>query len=232
MPRDGAESADSMRPSGPRRHPGRCHVRSEHRSFRYPERSELLVPLVHRRRGAVIGRWAWLLLSTSAVSACHRSSPVLSAANGAASPPACAGEALRRQPGHGPPGRVSGAVDSAATQARVRWAIADLVQSLNSRSAADLSLRYLWIGSSRTRDAFLESVRSSGSTTTLTLDPDDTRWSDAPGKPMQSICLSLAVGSFNAGGLPTSQRVALRALAVDDGRGAWLSQLELRESSP
>ncbi len=187
--------------------------------------------LVRRPGGAARRYGTWLFLSVAAISACHRRPP--SAAMGrSAFAGACRGEPISPGGAISAPTRVGSAVDSAATQARVRWAIADLIQSLNSRSVSDLGIRYQWMGLLRSRDAFLERVRASGSTTTLALDTDATRWSEAPGQPVQTLCLSLTVSWFNAGGVPSSQRVALRALAVDDGKSTWLSQLEVLGNAP
>lgn len=123
-------------------------------------------------------------------------------------------------------GSVSSA-DSTVTQARVRWAIADLVSALNSRPIEDLSVRYDWIGNLSVRDDFLARSRGAGSATSAHADSSGTWFSDAPGRREQTICVSVDVHWNTLGGVPSTQRFALQISAVDDGRAAWLSRLRV-----
>jgi len=66
--------------------------------------------------------------------------------------------------------------DSSLTQARVRWAVANLLSSLNSREAADLMLRYDWTGSSKERDDFLAKARGAVASTRLSRDMAGVWW--------------------------------------------------------
>ncbi len=119
------------------------------------------------------------------------------------------------------------AADSTVTQARVRWAVADLLVALNTRQADDLAVRYDWTGSLSVRDDFLARARGTGSSTVLRPDPSGTWLSDAPGRKEQTLCLGLSVQWNNLAGVPTTQRMALRASVIDDGRAAWLSRLQV-----
>lgn len=124
------------------------------------------------------------------------------------------------------------AVDSTATQARVRWAVADLLVALNTRQADDLAVRYDWTGSLGVRDDFLARARGTGSSTVLRPDPSGTWLSDAPGRKEQTLCLGMSVQWNNLAGVPTTQRMALRASLVDDGRAVWLSRLQVFRVDP
>ena len=123
-------------------------------------------------------------------------------------------------------GSVSSA-DSTVTQARVRWAVADLVSALNTRQLEDLAVRYDWAGSVSTRDDFLARARGAGSATSVRVDSSGTWFSDAPGRRDQTICVSVDVHWNTLGGVPSTQRFALLISAVDDGRAAWLSRLRV-----
>lgn len=124
------------------------------------------------------------------------------------------------------------AADSSLTQARARWAVADLLAALNSREVADLSLRYDWTGDAREREAFFSRVRAPVAATRLARDSTGAWWSDAPGRRQQTICLTLNVQGNNGGGVAWSRTVALRANLLDDGRAAWLSRLQVLDLSP
>lgn len=167
------------------------------------------------------------LLSVTAVlsSACRYTMPV-------ARPNSAVGRECPPSAGEDRPRLSVSEVDSSLTHSRVRWAIADLLGSLNSREAADLSLRYDWTGDPRQLTEFLRLVRTQVATTRLVLDSSGAWWSDAPGRKQQMICLMLSVQGSNGGGVPLVHRIALRAKLLDDGRAAWLSRLSVTELSP
>ena len=117
--------------------------------------------------------------------------------------------------------------DSSMTQARMRWAIADMLAALNSRDPADIAVRYDWGGGAGDRQQVLANVRSPGTFTSLEPDGGADWWSDAPGSINQNVCVSLVMQSNNAGGVRTRNRLVLRASAMDDGRTVWLSRLSI-----
>lgn len=123
------------------------------------------------------------------------------------------------------------ALDSSLTQARVRWAVADLLSALNSREVADLSVRYDWTGNVKERDDFLAHARGPVASTRLSRESGETWWSDAPGRKQQAICLTLDIRWNNGGGVAWTQKAALRATVTDDGRAAWLSRLQVADLS-
>lgn len=121
----------------------------------------------------------------------------------------------------------AGSADSIVTQARVRWAVADLISALNTRQAEDLAVRYDWTGNTSLRDDFLSRARGAGSATSVRVDSSGIWFSDAPGRREQTICVGVDVHWNTLGGVPSTQRFALQMLAVDDGRATWLSRLRV-----
>ncbi len=161
------------------------------------------------------------LLATS----CHNRVPIITPAQPlAVQCPVGAVEERPRSP--------VGEADSSLTQARVRWAVADLVAALNSRDVADLTLRYDWTGSSKERDDFLARARGAVASTRVSRDLAGVWWSDAPGRKQQALCLTLDVQWNNGGGVQWTHKVALRATMIDDGRAAWLSRLSIVDLTP
>ena len=120
-----------------------------------------------------------------------------------------------------------GSADSIVTQARVRWAVADLIGALNTRQVEDLSVRYDWTGNVSLRDDFLARARGAGSATSVRVDSSGTWFSDAPGRREQTICVGVDIHWNSLGGVPSTQRFALQISAVDDGRATWLSRLRV-----
>lgn len=113
------------------------------------------------------------------------------------------------------------------TQARVRWAVADLISALNTRQIEDLAVRYDWTGNVSLRDDFLARARGAGSATSVRVDSSGTWFSDAPGRREQTLCVGVDVHWNTLGGVPSTQRFALQIAAVDDGRATWLSRLRV-----
>ena len=60
--------------------------------------------------------------------------------------------------------------DSSLTQARVRWAVADLLAKVNSGDVTELSVRYDWAGSVTERDQFFAVAKRPMSVKVLALD--------------------------------------------------------------
>ncbi len=180
--------------------------------------------LAYVQTGARVIRASVALLSIAAIASC-RSLPASHAPPRAAvsSCPARSDVEAERNIVRG---SVSSA-DSTVTQARVRWAIADLVSALNSRPIEDLSVRYDWIGNLTLRDDFLARSRGAGSSTSAHADSSGTWFSDAPGRREQTICVSVDVHWNTLGGVPSTQRFTLQISAVDDGRAAWLSRMRV-----
>lgn len=164
------------------------------------------------------------LLSLALLASC-RSLPATRAPDGTVSStrPSCRDVAPSRSVVHV---GVSSA-DSSVTQARVRWAVADLISALNARQIEDLAVRYDWTGNTNLRDDLLSRARGAGSATSVREDSSGTWFSDAPGRREQTICVSLDVHWNTLGGVPSTQRFALEISAVDDGRAAWLSRLRV-----